>query len=80
MQASMTAHEMPSTVGDLLIVTAVVFWNKIYSFLLIVITHDLVRGIMTDMKEIIGLAVAIMGVILMWYKIKKARKQWKEVK
>lgn len=76
----MTAHEIPSTLADLLIVGAVVFYNKIYGVLLLAITHEELRAILIDLKDIFGVLVGILGSVLMWYKIVKVRKQMKEIK
>lgn len=75
----MTAHEIPSTIADIIIIGAVIFYNKIYAILLLLVTQDDVHTWLIDLKDVFGVIVGIMGMILMYVKIKKARKQLKDL-
>lgn len=78
MQVSMTTNEIPSTLGDMMIIGVVVFYNKIYGFLLLMTTHEVFRELMIDLKDVFGAIVGMLGTYLMILKILKSRKQNKE--
>ena len=79
MSAPMSTNDMPLTILDLFIVGAVIFWNKIYALLLFVVTHDLIRTILVDIQQVTGAIVGILGMYLMFLRIKKVKKQTQEI-
>lgn len=78
MPTNMQTTEIPSTIGELAIVAVVLFYNKIYSLLLFMTTHELFREILIDFKEIIGILVGILGGYLMYLKIRREKKKVNE--
>lgn len=74
----MIIHDTPTSgelIVDLLIIATVWFSDKIYDCILFIITQGQIQDALIDLKDLFGVIVGIMGMILMYIKIKKAKKK-----
>lgn len=74
-----SGNGIPTTISELLIVGIVIFYGKIHDLLLFIVTHEFFHNLLLNLKDIMGFIVAVLGAYLMILKIKKVKKQNKEL-